>query len=308
MEQRGNRGFRPIGSLTPRIANTPPAGDTTPPGSQNRARPSAITTTSTELSREIGTPRGVSGSGSLTSLRAEAKVRADTLERDPAALLQPSVQSVLAAKWAEGDTRHGWDGYAARYELVGELPAADLEIARQIGEEMLRPTREDIVLAELRRLRAVTASREIGQDTLALTFAAYADELLQYPADAVRTVLREWPRSNRFWPSMAELIERLERLVTPRRALREALRRGYQPRQDSPDPIPPTAEEKEAVAALLQTHGIGEAVQHRERASESKPMTAADRKRVADETAGFRMVDSDDPGVREWLRKMGVDP
>jgi hypothetical protein len=36
--------------------------------------------------------------------------------------------------------------------------------------------------------------------------------------------MRAWPRGERFWPSAAELRERLNRLVKPRRALLAGLR------------------------------------------------------------------------------------
>lgn len=196
------------------------------------------------------------------------------------------MRSALVATWDDDgpDDGHGWDAKVMRYELIEIRSAAEVAQALAVAEAILAPASECLALAELARVRVMTASRDIGLD-LQMALAAFVDELMRYPADAVTEVLREWPRTQRFWPTMAELTERLERLVRPRRALCDALRRGYQPPQTSPDWIPPTADEKEAVAGFLVAHGIVGDPAPRERAIEAEPMTARDRQRVADELA-----------------------
>lgn len=201
------------------------------------------------------------------------------------------------------------------YELVapedaGDMAAAeaDLVVAIEIAEAALQPAPPQKVLAELTRLRALTVSRDQSTTDLELIAAAYTDELKKYPLDAVVEVLRDWPRSHRFWPSMAELVEPLDRLVGPRHALREALRRGYRKPEVSSDWIPPPSEaDKAAVIDLLAKHGfaIDEATGGI-RPPEAELMTDADRKRVAEQTAAFRLLDENDPRVQARLREMGV--
>ncbi|HEX5321477.1 MAG TPA: hypothetical protein VFW46_20130 [Stellaceae bacterium] len=155
---------------------------------------------------------------------------------------------------------------------------------------MLAPASEAFIVAELGRLRSLTVSRDIGQD-LALVFAAYVGELREYPADAIRDVLRGSARSNKFWPSIAELIDPLDRLVRPRKALRRALVSGkYQPPETSPDWIAPTPEDIAEAEALLRAHGLWDAETGRPKEHRNLPPmpSAAERERMAAELDQFR--------------------
>ena len=106
---------------------------------------------------------------------------------------------------------------------------------------------------------------------------------------------------------MAELIERLERLVKPRRALREALKRDYQSPAVSPDWTPPPSEEdKAAVLELLAKHGIEFDDHGRMRPPESEALTRADIARIRRESGVFRLLDENDPRVKARLREMGA--
>jgi hypothetical protein len=217
------------------------------------------------------------------------------------------VQSSLATKWADGDgDGYGWDGYVLDYELSAPISDDDRDASLRIAEEALRPASEQVIVAELGRLRALTVSRDIGQD-LTLVFAAYTSELLKYPPDAIRRVLRAWPKTQRFWPSMSELVQGLDRLVRPRHALRNALRQPYRPAETSPDWAPPPSEKVlAAISDLLAAHGIVADEYGRMRPPEREPLTSAQRRQVRNECAVFRLPDEDDPRVQERLRQMGV--
>jgi hypothetical protein len=213
---RAKPGSHPIGSLISRIVSTQRVVDGTVDASERRPTHSPTAATGMGRSTQTGTLPGGPGSATQTSslpaiLPEQAAL---TAQCDPARLLPQCVQSCLAAVW---------DGYVAAYELVAPLPDAERRAAIELAEQMLRPAGEEILITELGRLRAMTVSRDVGQD-LAMLFAIYADELRDYPADAIRDVLRAWPRAERFWPSAAELRERLDRLVKPRRALLAGLR------------------------------------------------------------------------------------
>jgi hypothetical protein len=301
--------FPPTGGPMTRIADTLRERATTRHGSPGNPSGSETTTSQTPQSLPIGTRRGAPGSSAPTISRSAAQIVATGLAfrewRNPAQLLPPCMRSCLDARACDGDVGHGWDGYVVSYEWIAEPPAVERAIALELLAEALRPASEEMVIGELGRLRAATVSRDVGQD-LNVVFAVYADELLRYPPDAVREVLREWPRSGgKWWPSMHELIERLDRVVRPRRALAAALKRGYTPPETSPDWIPPSADEKAAVAEFLGTHGFAGEASRYERPLKATPLSAADRQRVAAECDVFRLPDVDDPRVQARLREMG---
>ena len=288
MDRNERRGSQPIGSLMAKTVNTLQSGDGTRQRLPTRETHSATTTSPSRRLPQTGTHRGVPGSAissvSLPAIVAKPELLAD-LHRNPAKFLPPSTRSAIAEMWADGDTGNGWDGYVRGYQLARPISENEREAALAFAEESLRPASEDFILAELGRLRALTVSRDIGQD-LALVFAAYADELAQYPADAVREVLRGW--RGKFWPTWAELVDRLDRIVAPRKALMEALRRGYREPEHSPEWTPPTEEQKREVLELLAKNGIRLDERGRVRPMERAPMTAADRQRMDAELAEFR--------------------
>lgn len=319
-ESRGGNS-RQIGNLMPRILSSLSAKDTTTIGSSERAT-DAETTTGPRgtFSPTIMRP-GEHGSATLTPLQRRAiavvaQAPTGDLHRNPAVLLPPCVRSSLAVIWADvdgsgrelggGGDGYGWDGYVIGYELTAELSDDDRGQAIAIAEAALWPATEEEIVKELGRLRALTVSRDIGND-LSLVFAAYTHELRQYPAEAIRDVLRSWPRTQRFWPSMAELVERLDRIVKPRRVLREALRREYRPPAVSPDwTQPPSEEDKVAVLELLAENGITFDEHGRMKPMEAEPLTEADIRRVREESGLFRLLDEDDPRVQARLREMGA--
>lgn len=311
-DHRGKQGSQPIGSLISQTVATQRIVDGTESGYRQKPRDSATITPQGKRFLPTGMPRGEHGSSALTSSLTATEIVAlaplGTLHRDPGALLPQPVTSCLASTWEGNNTGYGWDDYVSAYELTASVPAADLALAIEIAEAALQPAPPQKVLAELTRLRALTVSRDQSTTDLELIAAAYTDELKKYPLDAVVEVLRDWPRSHRFWPSMAELVEPLDRLVGPRRTLREALRRGYRKPEVSPDWIPPPSEEdKAAVIDLLAKHGYSvDEKTGRVRPPDVEPLTAAERKRIAEETAAFRLLDENDPRVRARLREMGV--
>lgn len=73
---------------------------------------------------------------------------------------------------------------------------------------------------ELARLRAVTISRSAEAADLKLAMAAYAEALREYPPDVVAAACRSrW----KFWPALAELLDRADELVADRRAMLAAI-------------------------------------------------------------------------------------
>lgn len=298
------------------IANTLLARAATRHGSPEKPSGFETTTSKTLPSSPIGMQHGEHGSKMLTGSQDMAQAAAalvatalaGSLISDPARLLPQCVRSSLEPRWIDvGTDGYGADIRLAGYAIRADIPPTEITAATAIAEELLRPASEATVIAELGRLRALTVSRDIHED-IGIVFAVYTDELKRYPGDIVREVLREWPRSHRFWPSMAELVEGIDRLVKPRRALRDALRSGYRPPPSARPETPPlTAEEKAAVDALLAAHGFDERG-IKIRPPESEPLTREQRQAVADELRAFRLPDPDDPRVQARLREIGATP
>jgi hypothetical protein len=220
--------------------------------------------------------------------------------------LTPLVTSSLDSTWTlDVVDNYGWDGRVCRYELNRELPADALAEAIQVATEALKPAPISIVIAELTRLRMLTASRDQSTNDLEFLFAIYADELKQFPCDAIKTVLREWPRRNRFWPTVAEIIQLLEPIVEPRNALLDAFRRGYQKPKTHPDWFPPDIDEKQAVQKIIESAGVSHAkyVDKSDRDS-YEAVTQKQLDAVKSETKYFRLAPPDDPRVTHMIAEM----
>lgn len=300
MERDGSRSgpSRPIGSLVTEALPSLSRKAETWNGSTERGRAAAITTSARGTSLPTSTRHGEPGSVTRTNLPAilsGSTALAMRARRNPAVLLPQRLTSCLDVAWADGnawgedgDTGYGWDGYVCRYELAREPLADDLAQAIEVAEVMLEEADERFVIAELTRLRVLTVSRGQSTADLELLIAAYADELKKFPPDAIREVLRGYPRSHRFWPSISELLEPLERAVAPRRALLDGLRRGYRQPETSPDWVAPTAEQIAEAEALLREHGLALDGAGRVRPPEREPMTAKDHAQMQAELAEFR--------------------
>lgn len=310
VDQTEKPGSQTIGGLIQKIVNTRSTVDGTANALTSKPRDSATTTPPRTAFLPTGERHGGHGSGMPTSLLpATAIVSAappSTLQRDPGALLPQHIASRLDTTWETNNQGHGWDGYVTAYEMTAPITGGDLTLAIEIAEAALRPATPQKILAELTRLRALTVSRDQATLDLELIAAAYTDELSRYPADAVVEVLRDWPRSNRFWPSMAELVGPLDRMTAPRKALWEALRRGYKLPETSPYWIAPSDVDKAAVDELLEKHGYSVGPGGRVRPPEREPLTREIRRKVYAETKAFRLPDENDPRVQARLREMGA--
>ena len=299
------RGLQRIGDLIPKIANMPRPEGTTSDGLTTRESGSETDASATMQPMQTGTQLGEHGSAMRrNSLAIVATASEGSLQHDPARLLTPSMRSSLETTWNDAGDEYGWSGRVIRYELNQPRSAGELAEAIDIAEASLLPMSKREVLAELARVRAMTVSRDISMD-LQLVLAAYADELMKYPADAVREVLRGWPRYEKFWPSMSELIARLNRLVASRHALLEGLRRGYRAAEVSTKPV--TDEERAEVEAMLAKYGFVTDATGRVRPLEREPLTREKRREIAAQVQSFKLLPPDDPRVVARLREMGVE-
>ena len=225
MDDHAKRGLQSIGNLTSRIVSMQSSTDTTSSGSPNRATSSATDASAMNQPTPTGTQLGEPGCAMPSGLRkAMAAGDPAATDRELGASLPPSVSSACQAKWNDRiDSKYGFDSTFVGFVLKPVPPPEDLAVAAMIIRAACAPASPLLVKSELARLRATTVSRNTDQNDLALTFAAYAEALAEYPADIVTEACRYWSRHQKFWPALAELLERAESMYEHRKLLAEAV-------------------------------------------------------------------------------------
>lgn len=226
MAQEEESGSRSIGNLTTRIVDMLENAASTP---QSRPTPSAMSGTPRSAStpaNSIGAQRGELGAGAkLPAVIAAALEARDpqATDRELRASLPPSVERSLTSIERNWDGPNGFEFKRLGWKLSQPVPVEDLEAAAALVAATLEPCPVPVLMRELARLRAATARRASSEDDEALAFAVLREELAAYPADVVRSALRNHARTNRFFPSLTELIAPCEEAVRERKMLHETL-------------------------------------------------------------------------------------
>lgn len=100
-----------------------------------------------------------------------------------------------------------------------ESQLADLPDMQARMRKAMRPATADEIGAELMKLAAVLrVPDDRGVDVMA---AVYLDDLADIPADIFAQVCKAWRRTEKFWPTIAELREKAEPKLRRRRALQQ---------------------------------------------------------------------------------------
>lgn len=156
-------------------------------------------------------------------------------------------RSTIEREWI--DPEYGFSTEAVGYQLVGDIPEADLVEARRIVHDQLQPCGNAVALNELTRLRAVTVASQRSENELMLMIGFYVEELAKYPHRAVAAACRKrW----KFWPSLAELLDEIDRAMAELNAWRYVL---DQLRQTRPQPRALTEDEARQRAAEYVDNG-----------------------------------------------------
>jgi hypothetical protein len=107
-------------------------------------------------------------------------------------------------------------------DASGALPA-DIDAARDVVLQACSTSDHSVILAELGRLRISTASRNAqGEDTKTI-LRVYGDRIARFPQDIAVSIIRQWSDSEKWWPSLGELVTRMDELMIERRAMLEQL-------------------------------------------------------------------------------------
>lgn len=224
-------GFQKIGTLGKAAVNTLANRASIP--SPSRTLPTSSATigeaaVARKPSRSIGTPPGALGSAITSPATAEDLGRAmagdDPLvtDRIVQALLPPRVRSSLTPRYRYPKTDPS-SGYVVAFAMSGDVSPADAGRALAFVRQAQQPASLNEIMLLLARLKSMTVSGPQGAEDMKAQFAFYAEELLRYPADAVRHVLRTQPRVSKFWPAWCEIAERLEDATRERRRLQALL-------------------------------------------------------------------------------------
>lgn len=141
-----------------------------------------------------------------------------------------SVKAWLSAN-AVSDHDDAWQLVELNYERNGALPTKLSENGREeataaieILDGALEQADGDLVDKALARLMVSTKLRADDGDDLKFRLAVYADEL-RYPPDVIEEACQKWARTEKWFPSVAEMIERCENLARWRRVTRDTLAR-----------------------------------------------------------------------------------
>lgn len=264
-------GFRPIGNPATKIVNSLDRSGSTPTGSNSN-------------SGSIGPAAGSPGRDGRELSRRDAKT---SLSVDP---------------------RERTIDLAACLLRLGSRSATKSDFAA-IQEAAEAPAERREVIKALTKVRALTAARSADTTDLAVVFAAMADELAHHPGDLVLAALAEWPRREKWWPSLREIVELMRRLDPTRYRVLDICAAKIATIRDREEAarVPPTDEEKAAVSASLKAAGIDESTLQPKRVldepQDSGRLEAAlaALKRPREHSAAHQAQ------LDEWRRELGIE-
>lgn len=107
--------------------------------------------------------------------------------------------------------------------LLNQPRAEDLAQARSILNLTLTPMSPEECVKLLTEIKISMRPQQLSAEEHEAQITIYCRDLLEYPADIVRKVLRKWRREKLFWPTPSELLESIEKPTGVRRAMLRAL-------------------------------------------------------------------------------------
>jgi hypothetical protein len=123
------------------------------------------------------------------------------------------------------DPEYGYEPLGERILVVefANASGADIDASRDILLQSCGASDYGVILAELGRLRVSTASRNAkGEDTKTI-LRVYGDRIARFPQDIAVSVIRKWSDTEKWWPSLGELVTRMDELMSERRAMLDQL-------------------------------------------------------------------------------------
>lgn len=227
-QNREGQGFRSIGSLAARQVGLQKPSDSTPgeqpTSSETTGMPSPVPAESSSIGRQPG-GTGVAVRPRITPEKAMALCDPEEVDRLIVQSLEPPLASACQPVYREWiDPQYGYDSEIVAYRFdYAQADRIARDAARDYIRRMLAPADERTIMRELVRLRVSTKTRAEAEGDMALGMQVYAEECATYPADVVVWALRQWARTETFYPSLAELRDLLQRGSRRRESLYNAL-------------------------------------------------------------------------------------
>ncbi|KAA0585931.1 hypothetical protein J2848_006858 [Azospirillum lipoferum] len=146
------------------------------------------------------------------------------------AALPPPLPELLAQGRTDRRPRFGEDGFDGMIELwsppSGVTPA-QAALARQTLEELsgtvLAPADSDHLLGRVLTLLSHFPAKGLSPEVERMMALDWADDLGEYPAWVIDAAARNWRRSRKWRPSIAEMRTLCEEICAPERALADRL-------------------------------------------------------------------------------------
>lgn len=177
---------------------------------------------------------------------ANEMVSFPTLKSCPA--LPPDLKKRIRIEWDSGFD----NPLSAEHSLYGK----ELIEATAILEDHLRPCGASFALPLLTALKATQSQRNRDDTDMKAWALVMLSEIGNLPGDLVHKACREWLLEEKWLPTVAELIARMEPELTKRHKILEAL---HKPRPETPasHQIAPQRMQAADVDAILRKHGVG---------------------------------------------------
>jgi hypothetical protein len=146
------------------------------------------------------------------------------------AALPPVLRQRLAQGRTDRRPRFGDDGFDGMIELWSPpdgVTAAEAALARQSLEELyatvLAPADSDHLLGRVLTLLSHFPAKGLSPEVERMMALDWAEDLGEYPAWVIDAAARNWRRSRKWRPSIAEMRALCEDLCAPERALADRL-------------------------------------------------------------------------------------
>lgn len=190
---------------------------------------SATTTSQKEPSARTGMQAGGRGLPTIRSSLPSVETalqgsNPDTTDRS----LEASLTSLIGSKpepvWEDKITETGgWNGVVTGFKLPA-MSETKWASALALAESSLRPMSAGEIIDLLIEMKLLTKARPEQAKDQEAQLLLYGKKLAEYPADIVRKVLTTQPNILMWWPSWAELKERLDIFAARRQRLLDAVK------------------------------------------------------------------------------------
>jgi hypothetical protein len=126
--------------------------------------------------------------------------------------------------WLESVVDKNWN--VTGYKLKRSIPPVLARAALDLLESSSAPLPREILIRELVRCQRLTKGKAENEDDQVLFLESLSEELAEWPGDICFTVLRQWPRTSMWHPSLRELLELGAPELKHRNALNSILSRS----------------------------------------------------------------------------------